>query len=83
MLYDVVIYEKETKRIDTIAGAGLEMCGVRNSVEVRVATILPRINDRYDVTSVPAGKYVKGQVLEEDHLDDWTETRKAMADDGL
>lgn len=79
-LRDVVIFEIATKKIDTIAGVELEWTGPRNSVEVRLATVLSRLNERYDACSVPTGKYKKGDVLEKcDQGEDWSETKKQLA----
>ena len=76
---DVVIFNIETKQIDTIAGTDLTLDGPRNSVSTRLATVLPRLNDHYDACSVPAGKYKNGDKLEPaDQSEDWSESRKAL-----
>lgn len=71
MKYDVVIYKKSDRRIESFAGKDM------GDASRRIATVLPRLNNSYDVTSVPAGKYREGDMIQ-DYLDDWTETRKAM-----
>lgn len=61
--YDVVIYEIESRKIDTIAGTNLEESGRHNSVESRLEVVLPRLNDRYSAMEVEAGRYKKGDLL--------------------
>lgn len=61
--FDVVIYEYETRKIDTIAGTDLKLEGRHNSVESRLSVVLPRLNERYGATEVEAGKYKKGDKL--------------------
>lgn len=74
---DVVIFEIETKKIDAIAGRDLPW----RSVERRLATVLPRLNDRYDACTVPPGKYNVGDVLAEaDQCEDWSESRRALSE---
>lgn len=62
-LYDVVIYERATKKIDTIAGKDLPEEGSFHTVGKRMETVLERINEAYGVRAVEAGKYAKGDVL--------------------
>lgn len=66
-LWDVVIYEKATKKIDAIIGANLRSWdgkgSDRSTMEGRVATGLSRINERYDCEAVEAGKYKEGDTL--------------------
>jgi hypothetical protein len=66
-LYDVVIYEKATRKIDTIIGENMKSWdgngSGRNTAELRVQTGRERINERYECEMVPAGKYQKGDVL--------------------
>lgn len=65
--YDVVIYEKATRKIDAIIGRDMRSwdgTGTgRNTAEMRVQTGQERINEHYAVSMVPAGKYQKGDVL--------------------
>lgn len=76
-LRDVVIYEIATKKIDTIAGKAMEYDGPRECVSRRLATVLPRLNDRYDACSVPSGKYEKGDVIDKDDLfEDWSDSKR-------
>ena len=66
-LYDVVIYEKATRKIDTFIGRGMRSWdgtgSGRNTAEMRMQTGQERINELYDVSMVPAGKYQKDDVL--------------------
>ena len=62
-LFDVVIYEIATRKIDTIAGTNLPESGSYHTVDKRIETVWPRLNDAYSVRAVEAGKYVKGDVL--------------------
>ncbi len=66
-LYDVVIFEKSTRKIDTIIGTNMKSWdgngSGRNTAELRVQTGQERINERYDCQMLPAGKYQKGDVL--------------------
>ena len=66
-LYDVVIYDKSTRKIDTIVGTNMKSWdgngSGRNTAELRVQSVQDRINDRYECTVVAAGKYKKGDVL--------------------
>ena len=66
-LYDVVIYEKATRKIDTIIGTNMRSWdgtgSGRNTAELRVQTGEERINDRYECEMVEAGKFKKGDVL--------------------
>lgn len=66
--YDVVIYEKATRKIDAIIGRDMrswdgETGTGRNTAETRMQTGQERINELYDVAMVPAGKYQKGDAL--------------------
>ena len=65
-LFDVVIYEVETREIDTIAGINLPESGSFHTVDKRIDTVLPRLNEMYNVCAVEAGKYKKGDVLPPD-----------------
>lgn len=65
--YDVVIYEKSTRKIDAIIGRDMRSFdgtgSGRNTAELRMQTGQERINEHYDVAMVPVGKYKKGDVL--------------------
>jgi len=63
--YDVVIFEIATRKIDTIAGTDLPESGSFHTVDKRIDTVLPRLNDAYNVVAVEAGKYRKGDILNE------------------
>jgi hypothetical protein len=66
--YDVVIYEKTTRKIDAVIGQNMRSWdgngSGRNTAELRVQTGQERINDRYQCEMVAAGKYHKGDVLQ-------------------
>ena len=66
-LYDVVIMEIKTRIVDAVVGTNLRSTedGHRGfySVEKRVETVLPRINEHYMVKVVKAGKFQKGDRL--------------------
>jgi hypothetical protein len=57
-LFDVIVYNRETRVIDHIAGTGL----VAEKADDRLITVFTRINDRYGGAIVDAGKYKKGDV---------------------
>ena len=60
-LFDVVIYEIATRKIDAIIGKDMRMWdgegSGRNTADLRKQTGQERVNDRFDVAIVPAGKY--------------------------
>jgi hypothetical protein len=60
-LFDVVIYEIATRRIDTIIGTDMKLWdgtgSGRNTADLRKQTGQERVNDRFDVAIVPAGRY--------------------------
>ena len=62
-LFDVVIFELETHRVDSVIGKGMKREGRYNSAETRLDTVLGRLNERYCAAIVPAGKYDKGSTL--------------------
>lgn len=62
--YDVVIYNIETKKIESIAGSDLPMCSGFHSASKRLATVAPRLNEHYDCSIVPSGKYKEGDTLD-------------------
>ncbi len=62
--WDVVIYEIATGKINTIAGKDMLKSSSFHTVEKRIDTLLPRLNDRYSLKAVPAGKYKVGDVIE-------------------
>jgi len=66
-LYDVVIYEKSTGKIESIIGTNMKSCdgcgSGRNTAELRVQTGQDRINDLYECVMVDAGKFKKGDVV--------------------
>jgi hypothetical protein len=66
-LYDVVIYEIATGKIDSVIGRQMRQWdgtgSGRNSAELRVQTGQSRVNDKYSCTMVEAGRYGKGDIL--------------------
>jgi hypothetical protein len=67
-LYDVVIYEVATMKIDTIAGKDLSLFTGHYNAERRVETVEQRINERYSVGIIKAGTHVKGDVIKAEEL---------------
>lgn len=65
-LFDVVIYEIQTREVDAIAGTNLPESGSFHTVDKRIDTVMPRLNELYSVCAVDAGKYKKGDVLPPD-----------------
>ena len=65
--YDVVIYAIATGKIDAVIGKDMKRWdgegSGRNTAELRQQTGQERVNDRYDVEIIEAGKYEKGDVL--------------------
>lgn len=68
-LRDVVIYDKETRKVDELIGENLRYWNGRgsgrNSAELRLQIGLELINDHYGCKIVEAGKYKPGDVLHE------------------
>jgi hypothetical protein len=60
--YDVIIYEIESGRVDTIAGKDMPLdSGSFHTAEKRLETVLPRLNGHYNAAIVPAGVYSVGK----------------------
>lgn len=68
-LFDVVIYEIATRKVDTITGKDLRMRKGHYNAERRLETTEGRLNDRYDAEIVPAGKFKAGDILPKDISD--------------
>jgi len=64
-LYDVVIFEIATKKVTSIVGVGMQLDEGHYNAQKRIETVLPRLNDNFDVSAVPAGKYNVGDVIAE------------------
>jgi hypothetical protein len=60
--YDVVVFEIETRKITDIVGQNLGETGF-HTVDKRLGTILPRLNDSFDAEAVPTGKFKAGDIL--------------------
>lgn len=61
--YDVLIFERSSRTIDTIVGSGLPMEHPYESALRRYSTVLPRLNTRYGVAIVEAGPYSEGSPM--------------------
>lgn len=66
-LFDVVIFEIATRKIDTVIGHSMRKWDGkgtgRNTAELRQQTGRERVNERYDVEIVESEKYKAGDVL--------------------
>jgi hypothetical protein len=58
-LFDVIIYDIETKKVVSVTGRNLRETGYYN-VDKRLETTLSRINGGYNAVAVPAGSYETG-----------------------
>lgn len=61
--YDVVIYERKTCIVDTVAGENMQLNTGYYNAEKRLETALGRLNEHYSAAIVPAGRYPKGSKL--------------------
>lgn len=59
---DVVIYELGSGKVESIAGKDLTEGGF-HTPDKRLMTVLPRLNDNFSASIVPAGAYKVGDVL--------------------
>ena len=63
-LFDVVIFEMDTRKIESIVAKDMKREGLYNSAERRLDTAFNRINlDRYGAEIVEAGKFNVGDKL--------------------
>ncbi len=62
-LYDVVIYEIESQRVEAIVGKEMTLDSGHYNSRKRVDTALDRINEHFSVAIVPHGTLKKGDVL--------------------
>ena len=62
-LFDVVIYEIATRKINQIAGEKMRMDEGFYNAEKRRETASERLNIGYDAAIVESGKYKKGDTL--------------------
>jgi hypothetical protein len=62
-LWDVIIVEIATGKVDSIAGSSMQRSTGFHNAEKRMETVLGRINERYTVMIVPAGKVKVGGVI--------------------
>ena len=63
-LYDVIIYEIATGKIDAIVGERMQRYKGYYNAEKRLETAFMRINDRFNVEIVESGRYKKGDVFD-------------------
>ena len=63
-LYDVVIYELETGKIESIPGKSMRMNKGHFNAKKRLDTVIPRLNEHYWATIVTAGQYKIGDIRE-------------------
>ena len=70
--YDVVIYEKETRSVESVIGTDMRRWdgtgSGRNTAEYRQQTGRERVNEYFDVAIVQTGKHTFGSVLSEDEI---------------
>ena len=59
-LYDVLIFEFKTRKVDTIAGEAMRKSSGRFNADRRLLTLL---NDDYRAIIVPTGRYKVGDVI--------------------
>jgi hypothetical protein len=64
-LFDVVVYEIATRQIESLVGESMRWNKGHYNAQKRLETVIPRLNDRYAVSIVPAGKYKVGDVMKE------------------
>jgi len=65
-LWDVLIVETKSRKIESVAGTDLPESGSFHTVDKRLLTVADRINDNYFVVAVDAGQFKKGAVLPND-----------------
>lgn len=65
-LYDVVVYNIKTRKINTIAGKDMRYNTGFYNAEKRIETVREQLNDRYSAAIVKAGLYQKGDKLPKD-----------------
>lgn len=58
--FDVIIYNIETREVDSVAGKDLAMDDGFYNAQKRLQTVIPRLNDRYNGAIVPTGKFAVG-----------------------
>jgi hypothetical protein len=62
-LFDVVVYEVATSKVESIVGSKLRRNGGRPNAEFRLDTILGRLNERFTAAIVPTGRYSTGATV--------------------
>ena len=65
-LYDVLIYQVNTREVDAIAGSYLRLDKGHCNAKRRADTVSLKLNGHYGVVIVEAGKFKVGDVLPED-----------------
>ena len=64
-LYDVIIYEYATGKVESVPGKSMRMHKGYHNAEKRLDTVLSRINDAYSAAIVDEGKYKKGDIYKQ------------------
>lgn len=69
-LFDVVVYEIATRKIESMIGKNMRQWdgtgSGRYTAEMRRQTGQQNVNDQFDVAIVPAGQFKKGDALPKD-----------------
>ena len=65
-LYDVLIYQVNTREVDAVAGSYLRLDKGSYNAKRRADTVSLKLNGHYGVVIVEAGKFKVGDVLPED-----------------
>lgn len=63
MKYDVIIYNVETRKIDSVPGVDMNLDSGFYNANKRLETVLGRINEQYDAEIVESGKYKEGDIF--------------------
>jgi len=62
-LFDVVVYETDTRTITNITGTAMRRYSGHYNAERRLETMIGRMNEKFDAEIVPTGKYKVGDIL--------------------
>ena len=63
-MYDVIIYELDTGKVESIPGKNMALNKGFQNAQKRLETVYQRINGRYSAAIVDAGKFKIGDVYE-------------------
>jgi hypothetical protein len=61
-LFDVIVFEEATMKIDSIVGSGLRYDTGHQNARSRLSLIRGRLNDLFDAEIVPHKRYNKGDI---------------------